>query len=107
MNPVRYKTNWKGPLSKEWYENNNLPLWSYSAGRIDFLNNIHPDEEYLDSMSVPPMLREDWDRFSAWLGAFETDFPWELDQIVELYERKNPKITWWKEKDYIDKEGMI
>lgn len=96
MNKVRYSTNWMGPSHRQWYEDRGLEPWTYSAGRIDFWNNLHPDDVYPDEMNVPPMRREDWDRFSAWLGTFETDFPWELDQIVELYERENPKIQWYK-----------
>ena len=87
--------NWMGPLYEQWYKDRNLPLWTYSAGRIDFMNNLK-DSSYPDEMAVPPMLREDWFRFSNWLVTFETDFPWTLEQIVELYERDNPKITWWE-----------
>jgi hypothetical protein len=28
------------------------------------------------------------------LNTFETDFMWSLKELVELYERENPKITW-------------
>jgi len=43
---------------------------------------------------LAPMLAEDWGRFSRWLDTFETDDVWNLKDIVELYERENPKITW-------------
>jgi len=43
---------------------------------------------------VPPMLSLDWCRFGRWLDTLETDDVWTLDQLVELYERANPPITW-------------
>ncbi len=97
MKKVRYHTNWMGPAHQKWYEDRNLPLWTYSAGRIDFWNNLNPDASHLDEMNLPPMVREDWDRFSMWLDTFETDFPWTLEQLTELYERTNPKIRWYKD----------
>jgi hypothetical protein len=30
------------------------------------------------------------------LNTFETDAKWNLKDLVELYERENPKITWAK-----------
>jgi hypothetical protein len=43
------------------------------------------------------MTSEDWYRFGNWLETFETDDVWTLEQLVELYERANPKITWDKQ----------
>ena len=65
---------------------------SYSAGRID----VNDGSDYGDEISVPPMRTEDWHRFGEWLETFETDDVWTLEQLVELYERVNPKITWSK-----------
>jgi hypothetical protein len=96
MSKVRYKTNWMGPINREWIQKNGN-YWS--AGRIDFWNNLHPDDEHLDEMSVPIMHAEDWYRFSDWLRPIETDFPWTLEQLVELYEKENPKIRWFKYDD--------
>jgi hypothetical protein len=45
-------------------------------------------------MFLAPMLNEDWIRFSDWLRTFETDALWYVNDIIELYERNNPKITW-------------
>jgi hypothetical protein len=70
----------------------------YSCGRID-VRGGDADPAYGDELSVPPMKSEDWYRFSMWLDTFETDFMWTLDQLVELYERANPKIEWWKDED--------
>jgi hypothetical protein len=44
------------------------------------------------------MTTESWNRFGKWLDTFETDFMWTLEELVELYERNNPKIQWWVEK---------
>ncbi len=54
---------------------------------------------YGDEIGLSPMLVEDWGRFSDWLNTFETDFMWSLEELVELYERNNPKIQWWIEKN--------
>jgi hypothetical protein len=70
----------------------------YAGGRIDFWNNLEPDSMFPDEMAVPVMRLEDWQAFGKWLETFETDFPWTLAQLVELYERNNPKIRWWKDE---------
>jgi hypothetical protein len=65
----------------------------YSCGRIDVMGTGDP---YGEEIGVPPMTSEDWYRFGLWLDTFETDAVWTLEQLVELYERTNPKITWDK-----------
>jgi hypothetical protein len=125
MSKVRYSTNQMGPWHLEWYRDRGLTRMvqkpvreclgimhidkkpgdiieyeeiteHYAAGRIDFWNNLKPDSIYPDEMGVPPMRLEDWRSFGDWLFTFETDFPWTLEQLVEMYERDNPKIRWWK-----------
>jgi hypothetical protein len=115
---IRYSTNWMGPVSLDWYRKRGLTTLeyhvqeqdnpytgrkagehykmelitdNYSCGRIDVRGTGDP---YGEEIGVPPMLSLDWARFSRWLDTFETDAPWTLDQLVELYERTNPKITW-------------
>jgi hypothetical protein len=66
----------------------------YSTGRIDIRGTGDP---YGEEIGVPPMTSEDWYRFGLWLDTFETDAVWTLEQLVELYERTNPKITWHKD----------
>lgn len=109
---VRYSMNWMGPISIGWYKDRGLTRKQtfvfdgqptecdsvtvhFSAGRID----VYDGSDYGDEISVPPMLSEDWNRFDDWLLSFETDATWTLEQLVELYEKDNPKITWWKEND--------
>ena len=90
--PVRYSTNKMGPVLKQWYTDRGLELWTYSAGRIDCRGeDLVP---YGEEMFLAPMLNEDWNRFSDWLRTFETDALWYVNDIIELYERNNPKITW-------------
>ena len=115
---VRYSTNWMGPVSLDWYRKRGLTTLeyhvqeqdspytgrkagehytletitdNYSCGRIDVMGT---DDPRGDEIGVPPMLSLDWCRFGRWLETFETDDVWTLDQLVELYERSNPKITW-------------
>ena len=117
--PVRYSTNWMGVANLQWYRDRGLTkrvsrtltedsqltgrkagdtfeydevIQRYSCGRIDCRGEdlgIFGDE-----IGVPPMKDEDWGRFTKWLNTFETDFMWNLKDLVELYERNNPKITW-------------
>ncbi len=121
--PVRYSTNWMGVANMQWYKDRGLTkrvsktltedsqltgrkagdtfehdevIQSYSCGRIDCRG-----EDlglYGDEIGVGPMTTESWNRFGKWLDTFETDFMWTLEELVELYERNNPKIQWWVEK---------
>lgn len=119
---VRYSTNWMGPISTDWYRDRGLTkratrvlerdstvsdkkagdiieydevIEEYCAGRIDCTG---PDlGRYGDEIGVPPMRSEDWVTFSNWLETVETDFMWNLKDLVELYERTSPKIRWWNE----------
>lgn len=104
---IRYSTNFMGPISIDWYKKRGLTkpgfmtikdqvietteiIEQYSAGRID----VSDGTEYGDEINLPAMRSEDWHRFSNWLDTVETDDVWTLDQLVELYERANPKIVW-------------
>jgi hypothetical protein len=121
MSRVRYSTNWMGVASIDWYRENGLTekktvvlekdstftdhkkgdtieiediTTRYSCGRIDFWNPYDPESMYPDEMGVPPMISEDWERFSNWLDIYETDDVLTLEQLVYVYELKNPKIRW-------------
>jgi len=119
---VRYSTNWMGVANLQWYRDRGLTkrvsktltedsqltnrkagdtfeydeiIQEYSCGRIDCRGDgLGP---FGDEIGVDPMKAEDWHRFGKWLNTFETDFMWTLEELVELYERNNPKIQWWKE----------
>lgn len=115
---IRYSTNWMGPVNTQWYKNRGLTrratrtltedsqltgrkagdsfeydeiTESYSAGRIDIYGT---GDKYGCEIGLDPMRTEDWNTFSEWLHTFETDDVWELKDLVEMYERTNPKIRW-------------
>ena len=120
---VRYSTNWMGVINMQWYIDRGLTkrvtrtltedskltgrkagesfeyneiTQSYSCGRIDCRGDgLGP---FGEEIGVSPMKDESWGRFGHWLETFETDDMWTMDQLVEMYERANPKIEWWVEK---------
>jgi hypothetical protein len=47
-------------------------------------------------MSVPAMRKEDWHSLSEWLDTFSSETVLTLAEIVEEYEKTNPKIRWWQ-----------
>ena len=122
--PVRYSTNWMGVASMQWYRDRGLikrvtktltedsPLTGrkagesfeydeviqgYSCGRVDCRGEDLG--QFGAEIGVDPMKDESWAQFGKWLNTFETDFMWSLEELVELYERNNPKIEWWVENE--------
>ena len=120
--PVRYSTNWMGVVNLKWYEDRGLLkkikrtltedstltnrkagdvveyseiIQEYSCGRIDCRGEDLG--QFGDEIGVGPMKAESWHRFGNWLNTFETDAMWTLEELVEMYERVNPKIEWWIE----------
>jgi len=116
---IRYSTNWMGPVNTDWYRERNLTviktvvqkedskytrrkkgdiyeveevIQQWAGGRIDIRGEglgIYGDE-----MGLPIMRGDCYKQFSEWLDTVETDDVWTLAQLVELYERANPKIIW-------------
>jgi hypothetical protein len=70
----------------------------YSGGRID-VRGGNTDIYYGDEIGVPPMRSEDWVTFGDWLDDFRTDEMWSLAEIVEEYEKTNPKIRWASDRE--------
>ena len=119
---VRYSTNWMGVINLKWYEDRGLLkrtprtltedsvltgrkagdvveypeiTQEYSCGRIDCSGDgLGP---WGAELGVDPMKAQDWARFGSWLDTVETDDLWTMENLVELYERTNPKIEWWIE----------
>lgn len=108
---IRYSTNWMGPVSLKWYEDRNLTTTKtvmvkdqlvetvditqrWSGGRIDVSGTGEP---YGDEIGLPVMRDDCYRQFSDWLDSVETDDMWTLAQLVEIYERTNPKIIWAKD----------
>jgi hypothetical protein len=88
MNKVSYFLNWMGPINREWIEKHGS---QWSSGRIDI---SAPNLHYGDELGVSPMHSEDWNRFGDWLDTFETKKIWTLKQLVDEYEKTNPRILW-------------
>ena len=116
---ITYSTNWMGPVNMDWYRQRNLTVTKtvvqeedskftsrkkgdiyeveeitqqWAGGRIDIRGEglgIYGDE-----MGLPIMRADCYNSFSDWLDTFETDNVWTLDQLIEVYERRNPKIIW-------------
>jgi hypothetical protein len=111
--PVRYSTNWMGPINTKWYLDHGLGklvtkvcesdskygslkkgdtyqvvevLEHYSAGRIDIRGDEYGewvDDEY----GLEPMKSEDWNLLSDWLDTVETDFTWKKEDLLSNFER--------------------
>lgn len=113
---INYSTNWMGPVSTRWYEDNNIPfewretsgkilpkvkykhfLESYSGGRIDIYGL--DEEEHWGGKSeygVALMLTEDWNAFSDWLDELETYELTTYEELIDQFEHYNGKaIRWW------------
>lgn len=88
---IRYSTNWMGPVSYDWTKKHGE---GWCVGRIDVYGT---GSDYPEELDLPMMRAEDWGRFSDWLDTVKTDFMWTLEQLVDQYEKTNPRITWWKE----------
>ena len=90
---IAYSTNWMGPINPSWIKKNG-DYWS--AGRIDVRGT---DDPYGDEIGLSPMHTEDWIKLGAWLQDFKTNTMLDLNQIVQEYEKTNPPIRWFKEKN--------
>lgn len=86
---IRYSTNWMGPINTDWILKHG-DCWC--AGRIDV--SATEENPWGDEIGLSPMLTQDWNKFSDWLDTFETDDIWTLEQLTEMYEIVNDKITW-------------
>jgi hypothetical protein len=100
----RYSTNWCGPVALWWYEERGLLddkreiIEHYSGGRID-VRGGDTDIYYGDEIGVPPMRSEDWASLGDWLDEFRTNTMWSLAEIVNEYEKTNPKIRWADDRE--------
>ena len=66
----------------------------WAAGRIDVRGT---EDIYGPELAVGVMKQEDWYRFGEWLNRFTTNEIWNLEQLVQEYEKTNPKIIWYNE----------
>lgn len=123
--PVRYSTNWMGPVSLDWYKERGLlkPVRKvleqdskfgagkagdvivanditehYSCGRIDIRGTDGGGEWIDDEYGLGPMKSEDWNMLSDWLDTLETDFTWSKEDLLDNFERFiGRNIRWSKE----------
>jgi hypothetical protein len=75
------------------YEHEEI-LVRYSGGRVD-VRSLGDDYPYGSEVGLPPMRDEDWHTFSDWLEDFTTETMWTLDQLLEEYEKTNPKVRFY------------
>lgn len=122
---ITYSTNWMGPISTKWYEDNNIPyvskktsgdvLWgtppteykdfteSYSCGRIDIYGLSEQDHwggksEY----SVGVMKSESWNLLSDFLDTYKTEDLVSPDVLFGEFEKETGhKIEWRKDNGSI------
>jgi len=108
---ICYSINWMGPSSLQWYVDNGFTqrvkiqhpeeyelevdqiTQRWAGGRID----IHGTYDYYPKeIGVPIMREEDWQQFGKWLLELKTPTVLTLKELVDRYEKTNPKIRWWK-----------
>jgi len=112
--PIRYSTNWMGPILTKWYEDRGLITlktvkflgetvevkaiteW-YSAGRIDIRGDCY-GECIHDEYSLAAMKSKDWEELSEWLDTVETDFVWDKEDLIANFERFIGRRIEWSKK---------
>jgi len=88
MRKIDYSLNWMGPINTDWIAKHGS---QWSSGRIDVYGT---DNDYGDEISLPPIHSDDWNMFGDWLYNFTTETMWTLKQLVDEYEKTNPRILW-------------
>lgn len=124
--PIRYSTNWMGPVALSWYRDRGLtktvtktlekdsPFTDrksgdvvtydeitehYCCGRIDIRGTDGGGNWIHDEHGLEPMKAKDWNELSDWLDTVETDFVWSKRDLISNYERFIGRpIEWWEEK---------
>jgi len=114
---ISYSTNWMGPVSTRWYEENNIPYVlkttsgifgpaieykyfteSYSCERID-IRGV-PDEPWGLEYGLPIMRGEDWNALSDYLKELTTEELVPYNTLIEQFETHYGKKIRWKEYCY-------
>lgn len=125
-NIISYSTNWMGPSGMWWFRDNGFTkivnkvltednrfsgvkkgevieveeITKYwYGGRID-IYGLSQEEYYggQSEMSLPIMDGISYKNFSEWLEKFESKTVLSLDELVEEFEKNNPKINWFDYK---------
>ena len=120
---ISYSTNWMGPVSMHWYEENvpmvdiervhskwiypekegqtytaREPSVNYAGGRID-IRGLEGDDYWCGQheYGVSIMTQKSWNKLSSWCRAFESETLLTYDQLIENFENDtNYKIEWFK-----------
>lgn len=88
MNKISYSTKVLSPINEIWAAHHGD---SWTVGHINTIDANNPTNT---GISIPPLKTEDWNILSNWLSTYQTDSVWTLNQLVEMYEKTNPKIIW-------------
>ena len=112
---ITYSTNFMGPISVKWYEDNKIPYQSitrinpytgnkttikkfmkqYAGGRLDVNGTGEP---FGQEIGVPIMEAESWNELQEFLWTFSSDKVLTLEQIVQALEDETGfRIVWFKE----------
>ena len=121
---IEYSTNWMGPVSNHWYENNMIPMIEteqvyskvffpekegetytsrvpvvhYATGRIDIYGL--DDEKYYcgrDEYGVNVMTQDSWSVLTNWLENFTSEELVPYKELLEEFEKDTGhKIEWFK-----------
>lgn len=112
---ITYSTNWMGPISTRWYEDNNIPYVlkmssgrlgpikeyksyteSYSGGRIDIYGL--DEEEYWGGKheyGIGVMRTEDWNALSKWLNNLRTPKLHTYNELICNFEKDYGQLIRW------------
>ena len=112
---ITYSTNWMGPISTRWYEDNNIPYVlkmssgrfgpikeyksyteSYSGGRIDIYGL--DEEEYWGGKheyGIGVMRTEDWNALSKWLNNLRTHKLHTYNELICNFEKDYGQLIRW------------
>lgn len=122
---ISYSTNWMGPVTTRWYEDNNIPMIeeervyssfmkskagetyisrtpsiTYACGRIDIRGL--DEQEYYDGgceYGLGVMETESWNILSDFLYDYESSDLMSYDDLINHFETKSGhKIKWLESK---------
>ena len=118
---ISYSTNWMGPVSTQWYEENCIPYTmkmssgecisppfeykdyteSYSCGRID-VYGLDEEEHWSGrhEYSLGVMRTEDWQELTKWLNTCKTEELLSYEELIDGFEKTYSKsIKWFNNED--------
>ena len=96
---ISYSTNWMGPVSTRWYEDNNVSEGGYAAGRID-IRGLDEDDYWCGrhEYGVGVMKQESWNILSDYLRDFESAELLPYKELLEGFEKATGHTIEWFEE---------